>query len=126
MHTQKLAARAIVELLCNRSRLAPAGPTIIYPATVILESTLRQDSLWYVDGAINKSWSSQGILCLVMSAFRSSGVLKVDSGKGWMISFEQDILNDCVARGPKVKLTGPQDSSIGVEGLCDSGYRAVL
>jgi hypothetical protein len=79
-----------------------------------------------VDGAISESWSLQGILCLVMSAFRCSEVLKVDSGNGWRISFEQDILNDRVVGGQKVKLTGSRDSSIGVEGLCDSDYCAVL
>ena len=68
-------------------------------------------------------WSLQGILCLVISAFRSSEVLKVDSGKGWKISFEQDILNDRVVGGQKVKLTG---LSARVEGLCDSDYCAVL
>jgi hypothetical protein len=52
-----------------------------------------------------------------MSAFRSSEVLKVDSGNGWKISFEQDILNVCLAFDQKVKLTGPQDFSTEVRRL---------
>lgn len=50
-----------------------------------------------MEGTEEESSSFEGISCLDMSALKSSGGMEVNSGVGRGISFEEDILTDCLA-----------------------------
>jgi hypothetical protein len=55
-----------------------------------------------------------------MSTFRSSGVLKVDSGKDWETSFEKDMLNEYLAGDWDERFAGLRIPMLGFKDFCDS------
>jgi hypothetical protein len=55
-----------------------------------------------------------------MSTFKSSAVLKFDSGKDWETSFEKDMLNQCLAGDWDERFAGLRIPLLGFKGFCDS------